>query len=344
MLCVSSAGLSDLYLAALRHDYLSTLQALATDFKVELERSHRNVYDAIPRLLYEFIFSYALLVYSVIGICGLVSSVLLSMGSRRSSYSVLYVIAANCLVIVAIPVYLPFKALRFFGGLYCFAMAMSLLSRSLQGVNDYENDLANASNGSSGSGSGSSREKDTVAGEIITTFWFHIRPRLGNSNGSTATRGAAYYIDLPGTFARNAMHWLSTIVSIDLLMYFIREWVPHNISLPNQHFSTALLVGIWVLFSMTWNYLNCVIALDVLGYPLPEHLRHTHPLLSTSLQEFWAARWNPIIGKLLQDTFYKPLARLGVTRSVCMLVCFVDQRCCTLCRSGSLLLAGQTRS
>jgi hypothetical protein len=33
--------------------------------------------------------------------------------------------------------------------------------------------------------------------------------------------------------------------------------------------------------------------------------------LSTSLTEFWGVRWNPIIGKLLQEAFYKPFRRIG---------------------------------
>ena len=308
-----------MYVTALRHDYLATMNSFAIEFQTELVRSNYDIYAAIPRLLYEFVFSYALLVYSVIGICGLVSSVLLSASNKRSAYTVLSLIVVNCLVLIAIPMYLPFKALRFFGGLYCFAMAMSLLSRSLQGVSDYENDVASITRGEATS---CGREKDTLAGEIITTFWFHIRPRLGSS-GFATSEGISRYFTQAAAFARNAAHWLSTITSIDLLMYFIREWVPQNISPTNRPFSTALLVGIWVLFCMTWNYINCVISLDALGYPLPGHLRHTHPLLSTSLQEFWAARWNPLIGKLLQDTFYKPLARLGVKRGVCMVVCFV---------------------
>jgi Membrane bound O-acyl transferase family len=44
--------------------------------------------------------------------------------------------------------------------------------------------------------------------------------------------------------------------------------------------------------------------------------------MSTSLSEFWGVRWNPIIGKLLQESFYKPLRRFGVPRVWCIILCF----------------------
>ena len=52
-------------------------------------------------------------------------------------------------------------------------------------------------------------------------------------------------------------------------------------------------------------------------------MRHRHPLLSTSLTEFWGSRWNPIIGKLLQEAFYKPVRRMGMPRVIAMIICFI---------------------
>jgi len=37
------------------------------------------------------------------------------------------------------------------------------------------------------------------------------------------------------------------------------------------------------------------------------------PLLSTSLNEFWAKRWNLVVSKILHDRFYKPFAKYGTT-------------------------------
>ena len=82
------------------------------------------------------------------------------------------------------------------------------------------------------------------------------------------------------------------------------------------------------------------------GSPLPYDLQHRHPLLSTvtrkchnstrkchnliqfqffsqSLSEFWGSRWNPVIGKLLQEAFYKPARRLDMSRTTAMLCCFL---------------------
>jgi hypothetical protein len=37
------------------------------------------------------------------------------------------------------------------------------------------------------------------------------------------------------------------------------------------------------------------------------------PLLSRSLSEFWAKRWNQVVSKILHDRFYKPFAKYGTT-------------------------------
>jgi hypothetical protein len=110
---------------------------------------------------------------------------------------------------------------------------------------------------------------------------------------------------------------------IDFSIWILREIIPFHVSLGNQYIFTALVAGMWVLFSMEYNYNNGIIFLDFDGAPLPYNMRHRHPLLSTSLAEFWGIRWNPVIGKLLQDAFYKPLRRLGTPRALCIMTCFL---------------------
>ena len=44
-----------------------------------------------------------------------------------------------------------------------------------------------------------------------------------------------------------------------------------------------------------------------------------------NIVEFWGIRWNPIVGKLLQDSFYKPARRIGLSRSICMVICFIGK-------------------
>ena len=78
----------------------------------------------------------------------------------------------------------------------------------------------------------------------------------------------------------------------------------------------------YLSFTNPTAYNNGIMFLDLEGSPLPYEMRHRHPLLSTSLAEFWGSRWNPIIGKLLQEAFYKPVRRLDFSRVTAMLACF----------------------
>jgi hypothetical protein len=40
------------------------------------------------------------------------------------------------------------------------------------------------------------------------------------------------------------------------------------------------------------------------------------PLLSRSLNEFWAMRWNRVVSKILRERFYRPLSRHGTTAAL----------------------------
>jgi hypothetical protein len=51
-------------------------------------------------------------------------------------------------------------------------------------------------------------------------------------------------------------------------------------------------------------------------------IRHKNPLMSVSLSEYWGLRWNPVVCKLLQGAFYKPLRRAGASQIACVLACF----------------------
>ena len=54
----------------------------------------------------------------------------------------------------------------------------------------------------------------------------------------------------------------------------------------------------------------------------PSSLRHSHPLVSTSLREFWSVRWNPVINRLFKEGIFLPLQRYGYGSFVCMVVAF----------------------
>jgi len=116
---------------------------------------------------------------------------------------------------------------------------------------------------------------------------------------------------------------LLNMVSLDIITFALREIVPVYIETNWILFYHCLLSTIWVLSTMQLNYSMLIIVYKAIGMHLPLEYRHVHPTLSTSLYEFWGIRWNPIVGKALQESFYKPFRRLGCSRVCCVLLCFV---------------------
>jgi len=84
----------------------------------------------------------------------------------------------------------------------------------------------------------------------------------------------------------------------------MREWVPNHIITSsqsnNQDIIIAFVGGVWVLHVMDLMYCASMVFLGFMGVTVPMELRHCHPLLSSSISEFWGIRWNPIVSKLLQ--------------------------------------------
>lgn len=209
------------------------------------------------------------------------------------------------------PIGLPFKALRFFFGLYNFSCFMSLHSRIMntlhlmKKLNNAKEDLNHNTI--------TPKTTDSFYGELMSTYLFNVRSRI------TVDKSVRH---IP-TFQR-IIYWLTHFIIMDFLVYILIELVPDYISPPNQYFASAFVSSILILFAMSWNYSNYIIIM-ALGYntSLPVEMRHCHPLLSSSISEFWGQRWNPIIGKLIQESFYKPLRRLGVNRALCIIFCFI---------------------
>jgi hypothetical protein len=112
-------------------------------------------------------------------------------------------------------------------------------------------------------------------------------------------------------------------ILIDICTYLIREYIPSTISTENQFLFVVLIGGIWVMFCMAFVYFLIEIVTHLLGYHLPPMMRHHMPLLSVSLAEFWSVRWNPLVGKDLQECFYKPLRQHAIHRGLCMLNTFI---------------------
>jgi len=119
------------------------------------------------------------------------------------------------------------------------------------------------------------------------------------------------------------IYCIFTAIAVDLTVWLMEEVVPRTLENSIGDKAVGVLSGMYVLYVMDLCYASLAICLDLIGAALPEKLTHNHPLLSSSIAEFWGVRWNPIVMKLLQDTFYKPCRRAGMSRTLCVLACFV---------------------
>lgn len=231
----------------------------------------------------------------------------------------------SAVFMVGIIYYIPFKGVRFIAGLHFFACFLSIHSRICAILQTKQGTESQSETGKSESPASNkdvpkSWVRDTLgfAAEAFMTFFYNLLPKLGNLGHSK----------FPSI--GRLLYWFSLSILTDLALYGMKEWIPANMHAQNQYFAISVVGGIWVLLSMDWAYCNFIIVFDIMGHPVPTELRHRHPLLSTSLSEFWGYRWNPVIGKLLQDSFYKPLRRVGVPRIVCILACFTGETRCPI--------------
>ena len=83
------------------------------------------------------------------------------------------------------------------------------------------------------------------------------------------------------------------------------------------------ILGIHTLYGMDIAYSGIIIMTFLCGSSLPYTSYHTHPLLSSSVSEFWGVRWNPLITKSLQYSYYIPCIQQYNIRWLAILYCFI---------------------
>ena len=281
-------------------DFKVITSAFLTTFVNELKLANtrlsfdRSMFGTREFLVSLFIF------FSVLAVESFSSYIL----SRHKKAFVTMVIAeVLSLSMVLLAFFVPTSPLKLFNGLVFFASGLSLHSRicaQMQGKGDVVDEKR------------PDKFQDRFFYELFNTFYFNLLTRIHTFRQCR----------FPPIL--RSMHGLLLVVLIDTCTFLIREWIPdtHNVSAANQNLCAAVVGGVWVLFCMEFMYGCASSQFDMFGTPLPLEMRHRHPLLSESLNEFWGVRWNPIVGKLLQDSFYKPLRRLGVSRASCVVACF----------------------
>ena len=188
------------------------------------------------------------------------------------------------------PAFLPFKSARFVCGLLSFALFMSLHSKILA----------------------VETSKASFVGQLLNALSFNTREHLTiKTNPSLPSQSLI-------------IRYVILLACLDGCTYLITELIP--ISLSNNFgriIAINVITGFWAYFSLEFHYTQAIIFCNFLGYQLPMKLRHSNPFMSVSLSEFWGVRWNPIICKLLQSSFYVPFRKLGVPRFICVMSCFL---------------------
>lgn len=204
------------------------------------------------------------------------------------------------------PIWLPYKGVRFLYGIYTFVSFMIVHACI---VSRFREENENAS-------------KSTIDLKTIA-----MASRL-NSFAVILESVVLWPVHMfkaqsPRFPLKRMIYFLMELLMDDACVYLIKEFIPEHISLSNQLCATAIISGVWVLLTLDVFYSGWIIVFDMIGHPMAMQVRHRHPLLSSSLSEFWGVRWNPVVCHLLQESFYKPLRRLGANRVGCILGCFI---------------------
>lgn len=118
-----------------------------------------------------------------------------------------------------------------------------------------------------------------------------------------------------GGHAVPAHHWLllaGTLTAFVLAVFAVRAAETFE---GGAHLALRWSAGI-VLVLAGFEALTAVfrIGTALLGYYAPR-LSH-YPLLARSIAEFWSARWNRVVGKVLRDRVFTPLAHRGAALAV----------------------------
>lgn len=216
---------------------------------------------------------------------------------RKKSWILICLAELSAFAMVGLAWFVPFRFVRYFLAIVVFTQGLSIHSRICSMI--YEKCEKD-----------STSESRSFLHEMFNTLNCNVLQRI-------------HHFQTPRLPPMSRiLYWLTVMLLADFTMYLVKEWIPIHINVSNQLLASSVVGGVWVLYSMDIFYCGIISTFDIYGAPLPLEMKHRHPLLSASLSEFWGVRWNPIVGKLLQDSFYKPLRRIKTSRIVCMIVCF----------------------
>lgn len=188
--------------------------------------------------------------------------------------------------------------LRFLGGIFCIMCFLSMHIRICRHI--WPTHGKSPDNGSSGVFSILDFRNCTFYRETLETIFYHSLSFVEQSDGGTSLRQLGV----------SAAHCLCALFVGDGCVLVLFELMPRLGAEPEQHvYLTSLLVGMWLYCGLELAYVGHGLLLWASGSRLNKYFRHRTPILSVTLSEFWGVRWNPVIMKLLQNSFYVPLRR-----------------------------------
>lgn len=235
-----------------------------------------------------------------IGTYGLTLICAAILSSKPSNLSKYYICEACVVPILYFPWILKGAPIRMGMGLHNFMYALYINGRVMEWINSIQ--LTHH------------HKPSTFLDEALSMYGYFVYPFLQRLSPK-ASRWPTN---------QQWIRFLITYCIWDGLIFLLREVISDYIHPSNQIVFVALIGGIWVVYCIDLVYQLVFLLCQGMGQIIPLEMIHLHPLLSSSMAEFWGARWNPFIGKLLQFSIYKPLCYFfpKLSRSWKMTLCF----------------------
>lgn len=288
------------------------LAVLSESFIVDIISTNLYVYENMNNLFMELIHSWAPFFIP----CTFILCLIFAYVVRNYLTSLVALLSVEAVAMSALfiaPITVPWKSTRFYLGLLFFASFLTIHSNIFDKIQKQsKSNTSNTNNEPEALVTSTSKEEsdDNTWLSIYLETALFIRKQHSLSHAE------------PRISWKRLVYCAVVGFLVDMSTFLIKEFIPVSIQPTNQYFFTSLIGGLWVLLAMDFTYCIANIVCDLIGKPIPHIYRHRHPFLSASISEFWGIRWNPIVGKLLQDSFYKPARRRGISRPLCMIICF----------------------
>ena len=219
------------------------------------------------------------------------------------------------LVSTILPSFLPSDILRFHGAVFVIMCFLSIHSRICRHFRPYLWKLQ----------TNQLTEEDA---ELFSIFNFR-QSLFWNETLETIFYNAQTFVEDSddslhvGRLIVPFVHFLCTLFVGDGCVLVLFQVMPHyDMQYQDHMYMSGLLIGVWLYCALELAYVGHELLLFLCGCKLNKYMRHSTPIVSVTLSELWSIRWNPIIMKLLQSSFYIPLRQRGFHPVIAVLITF----------------------